>query len=147
MVLIYAVRTDLIAYVPASTTVPTDPEATRLLTSASKLIRRATKTAIYDTDTSGYPTNVDIRQAFRDATCAQAEWWIANPGEELGTARQYSTVSIGSMTLVRGGKGHGGASSGSEGPKLAEKAETELRDAAVLAGSVSQLYPWEGWWV
>lgn len=146
MALVYATRDDLVAYTPAGTVVPDEPEATRLLTSASKRVRRGTKTAIYDTDTDGYPAKADIRQAFRDATCAQAEWWLGNPGEESGAARQYGSVSIGSLTLNRGG-GAAGSSGQSEAPVLCDKAETELRDAGVLAGSISQVYPWEGWWV
>lgn len=144
MPLVYATRTQLVDYAPANlkTRVPDEPEATRMLTSASKDIRRATKTAIYETDTDGYPTDTAIRQAFQDATCAQALWWIANPGEEDGTAGQYANVSIGSLSLSRGA---GSSSASGGGSRLASKAETELRDAGVLAGSIVQTYTWEGW--
>lgn len=144
MALVYATRAELVAYAPAGTVLPADPEATRLLTSASKIIRRATKTAIYDVDVDGYPTNSVIRQAFRDATCAQALWWNANPGEETGQAGQYSSVSIGSLSLTRAGRGGNGSTSAT-GQQLASQAETELRDAGVLAGSIVHSYAWEGW--
>ena len=94
MALVYATRDDLISYVPAgSVVVPDEPEATRLLTSASKRVRRGTKTAIYDTDDDGYPTKPEVRQAFRDATCAQAEWWLGNPGEEVALNLLAATFS------------------------------------------------------
>lgn len=142
MVLVYATRTELVDYAPAAVKarVPDDPEATRLLTSASKAIRRATKTAIYSVDVDGYPTDTKIREAFRDATCAQALWWNGNPGEEDGSAGQYANVSIGSLSLSRGA---GGSSSGGGAGRLASQAETELRDAGVLAGSIVASYPWE----
>jgi hypothetical protein len=143
MTQVYATRADLVAYAPAGFTVPTDPEATRLLTSASKLIRRATKTAIYDVDAQGYPSDVDIRAAFRDATCAQALWWL-DTGDERGTAGQYQTMSIGSVSLSRGSAGGSAAASGQQ---LAPQAETELRDGRVLAGSIVQSYTWEGSWL
>ncbi|MFB9687702.1 hypothetical protein [Amycolatopsis plumensis] len=148
MPLVYATRTQLVDYAPANlkTRVPDEPEATRLLTSASKDIRRATKTAIYATDVDGYPTDTAVRTAFQNATCAQALWWVANPGEEDGTAGQFTNVSIGSLSLSRGsGNGSNRGGSGGGGPRLATKAETELRDAGVLAGSIVASYLWEGW--
>jgi hypothetical protein len=138
MALVYATLADMAGYAPAGTKLPDATEAVRVLTSASKFIRRATKTAIYATDVDGYPTDVKIRQAFRDATCAQALWWKANPGEETGQAGQYANVSIGSLSLSRGS-----SSGGSSAPKLASQAETELRDAGVLAGAIVAAYPWE----
>lgn len=146
MALVYATRADLVAYAPADTTVtvPGEPEATRLLTSASKEIRRATLTAIYTTDTDGYPTDTAKRQAFRDATCAQALWWLNNPGMETGTSTQYQSVSIGSVSLSRGNTS--GAGAGGSLPRLAPQADTELRDAGVLVGSVVAIQTWEGAW-
>ncbi len=143
MAQVYATRADLLAYAPAGVTVPADPEATRLLTSASKELRRATVCAIYSTDTDGYPSDATIRQAFRDACCAQAVWWLQNPGEETGTADQYDSVSIGSVSLSR----RQGSTSSSTDPRLAPQAETELRDAGVLPGSVVAIQKWEGSWL
>lgn len=140
--LVYATRAELVAYAPAGVTVPADPEATRLLTSASKEIRRATKCAIYATDTDGYPTDTAIRQAFRDATCAQAVWWIQNPGEETGTSDQYESVSIGSVTLSK----RQGATGSASNPRLAEQAATELANVGLTPGSVVAIQAWEGSW-
>lgn len=144
MTLVYATLADLTGYVPAGTTVPSDPEATRLLTSASAVIRRATLTAVYEADTSGYPTDTAIRDAFRRATCAQALWWLLT-GDEQGLVSLYETVSIGSVNLSRRGSGRG-ASSGVSGQQLAPQAETELR-GTVLPGSVVQIYSWERPWL
>lgn len=141
MALVYATRTELVAYAPEGVTVPADPEATRKLTSASKVIRRATRCAVYVTDTDGYPTDTAIRQAFRDATCAQAVWWLET-GDETGAAGQWSSVSIGSVNLSHG-QGSGVASNGQQ---LAPQADTELRTAGVLPGSVVQIQTWEGSW-
>ena len=133
MPLVYATQAELSAYAPAGVTVPGEPEATRLLTAASKEIRRATKTAIYDVDEDGYPTDTAIRQAFRDATCAQAIWRPGDPLPGAETGGEYSSVSIGSVTLSRGAKSAAAAGSPSW---LAEQADTELRDAGILPGHI-----------
>jgi hypothetical protein len=146
MARVYATLADLTAYVPAGTApMPTEPEATRVLTSASKVIDRAAMCGIYQTDTTGYPTDTAVRQAFRDATCAQVEWWIAT-GDEIGMSGQYQHVSIGSVSLQRGG-GRMGGSAGTPGQELAPKAETELRDGGVLPGQLVQIQTWEGGWI
>jgi hypothetical protein len=142
--LVYAVLADLAGYAPAGTTLPDAPEATRLLTSASSVIRRATMTAVYEADTSGYPTDTAIRDAFRRATCAQALWWMLT-GDEQGLVSLYETVSIGSVNLSRRGSGKS-AGTGVSGQQLAPQAVTELR-GAVLPGSVVQIYPWERPWL
>lgn len=147
MVLVYATRAELVAYAPASvqSKIPAEPEATRLLTSASKEILLATRTAVYATDTNGYPTDTAVRQGFRDATCAQAVWWLENPGAESGSAGQYDSVSIGSVTLSRG-RGSG-ASTGGSSARLAAQADTELRAAGITPGAVVSIQTWEGSWL
>jgi len=145
MALVYATLGDLAAAKPEDVTLSSsDTELARQLASASREIRRATKTAIYDVDTDGYPTNVDVREAFRLATCAQVYWW-SETGDEQGVAGQFTSVSIGSVSMSRGGGSSGGTSSGQQG-RLAPAADTILRDAGVLAGAIVAAYPWEGWW-
>lgn len=69
----YATFADAIAYDPMADW----PENThRLLASASRLVRSATRTAIYDADATGMPSNVDLKAAFVEATCAQALAWV-----------------------------------------------------------------------
>ena len=143
MALVYATLGDLAAKKPEDVTLSSsNTELTRQLESASREIRRATKTAIYDTDTDGYPTDTDVREAFRLATCAQVYWW-AETGDEQCVAGQFTNVSIGSVSLSRGSVNSSSSSSSRE--RLAPAADTILRDAGVLAGAIVASYPWEGW--
>lgn len=73
MALIYATSDDLSAW--SGQTAP--PNATQLLRRASGLVRKATATAFYATDTTGLPTDAGTLQAFKDATTAQASMWAA----------------------------------------------------------------------
>lgn len=144
MARVFATLADLTSYTPADLQhlLPVEPEATRLLTSASKLISRATMTSVYDTvrDGSGMPSDPDVLGAFRDATCAQALWWLET-GDELGEAGQYASVSIGSVSMSRGN------TTAPSGQRLAPQAMTELYDGQLLTGSVVAIYTWEGSWL
>lgn len=142
MARVYATLAQLTAYAPAGTVLPVEPEATRVLTSASKLIDRACMAAIYQTDTAGYPTDTTIRQAFQDATCAQAVWWAVTL-DELGLSGQWQQVSIGSVSLGRGQA----KTSAALGRQLAPQADTELRNTRVLPGSIVEIQTWEGTWL
>lgn len=71
--LIYATAAELITWLGG----PAPANATTLLRSASLLVRGATVASIYGTDTAGLPTDATVRQAFKDATCAQAAMWSA----------------------------------------------------------------------
>ena len=54
----------------------------RIMTRASELIDDYTRTAIYDTDDDGFPTDTDVETAFKEATCAQVEFWMAGDEED-----------------------------------------------------------------
>lgn len=69
--LLYATTADLAEF----TSEPAPANADRLLKGASALVRIATRTALYDTDSTGLPTDPDIVEAMRDATCAHAAEW------------------------------------------------------------------------
>lgn len=143
MALVYATLADLAGSKPEDVTLSSsDTELTRQLAAASRVIGRATKTAIYDTDTDGYPTDTEVREAFRQATCAQVYWW-AETGDEQGIQAQYNSVSIGSVSISRGSSGGAPPS----GQQLAPAAHTALLDGRVLVGSVVQSYTWEGQWL
>lgn len=142
---VYATLTQLTAYVPVGTVLPVEPEATRVLTSASNLVDRAAMAGVYQTDTLGYPTDTTVRQAFQDACCAQVEWWLATL-DELGWSGQFQHIGIGSVQLARGG-GKSGGSGGTPGQELAPKADTALRVAGVLPGQLSSIQTWEGGWI
>jgi hypothetical protein len=85
------------------TTAPAN--AARLLARASRLVSAATKAAIYDTDPAGYPSDSDVRKAFRDATCAQAEEWAkrdAAAGDASDPAASpWTSISAGSLSFSR----------------------------------------------
>lgn len=50
---------------------------TQLLRSASAMVSRVTRGALYDTDSAGKPVaGSEAQEAMRDATCAQAEHWV-----------------------------------------------------------------------
>lgn len=108
MVLVYAADTDLAAW--TGTTAPAN--ATVLLRSASLLVREATRNCFYATDAGNLPTDPVTKQAFNDATCAQAAFWAANSidpvavftppvvlnQKALGSARLgYDTAGAGSV--------------------------------------------------
>lgn len=98
--LVYATEADL-AGAPWGVT----PEnATSLLRAASVLVRQATRTAVYDVDATGAPTDTTVAEALRDATCAQAAAW-ANAGvDPTGPVRprvkQSQSLGSGSVTYA-----------------------------------------------
>ncbi|MEV4053035.1 hypothetical protein AB0J55_17770 [Amycolatopsis sp. NPDC049688] len=141
MALVYATLGDLAEHKPEDVTLSSsNTELARQLESASREIRRATKTAIYDVDSDGYPTDTKIRETFRLATCAQVYWW-AETGDEQGVAGQFNNVSIGSVSMSRGG---GAAAAGGNDGRLAPTAATILADG-VTPGAIVGSYTWEGW--
>lgn len=98
----YAVPSDLAA-TPWNLTGVADPEAERLIGYASRLVRRATTTAVYAADETGLPTDTALRAALRDATCSQVLTWIAlavDPakgaadGGKVVAAKSFGSASI-----------------------------------------------------
>jgi hypothetical protein len=86
-------------YGVSAPTVTIDPpeDLTRLLLRASELVDDYTRTAIYDVDDDDFPTDADVIAAFRDATCAQVEFWLTSDETDdvLGPA---DTVSVGGLS-------------------------------------------------
>lgn len=85
MALVYATNEDL----AAAPWLVTEPPANvaRLLAYASQLVRGATRSALYDTDTDGKPTDTKVIAAFKDAVCAQVSTWVGagiNPEQAGG---------------------------------------------------------------
>ena len=70
----------------------------RLLERASEVIGDFTKTAWYATDDHGMPTDEDVLEALRKATCAQVEFWMAGDEEDdiLGPVNK---LSLGGMSF------------------------------------------------
>lgn len=78
---------------------PAPADAVRLLTRASEDVEDALRTAVYDTDATGMPTDPDVRDALAAATCAQAEYVAAQGGDDTGAAGQWGAVSIGPVSM------------------------------------------------
>lgn len=69
--LVYASTDDLTGRVNL---VPDNAEA--LIRSASVLVRDATSNDLYDIAPSGLPSDPDLRDALREATCLQVQAWV-----------------------------------------------------------------------
>lgn len=86
---------------PGTETPPAGAE--RALRAASGRIDELLISAYYDTDAAGLPTDADVAEALRDATCAQADYQ-AGIGDKnsTGTAGQWGSVKLGSASMARG---------------------------------------------
>ncbi|GAB3437475.1 hypothetical protein [Actinophytocola sediminis] len=139
MARIYATHEQLVAYTEGSSfVVPAEPESQRVRTRASEFVDDALLTAVYATDpVTELPTDRRIEAALRDAVCAQVVWWDET-GDELGDAGQYTSASIGSVSLTRG-RAAAGVTLPS-GRTLGPHAATHLRLAGLLPGVVISTY-------
>lgn len=73
----------------------------RLLARASELIDDHVRTAVYDVDDDDLPTDADVIAAFRDAVCAQVEYWLASD-EEDDILGPLQSLSIGNVQAFPG---------------------------------------------
>ena len=112
-------------------------DADRKLRRASRLIDRATLTAVYQTDARGYPTEQQVIEAFRDATCAQVESWGVT-GDEHNEAAKYSSASVGGASYTRATGG------GTPADRLCDRAADELITSGLLPGYITTPTPWWG---
>ncbi|MFJ3834444.1 hypothetical protein ACIPY6_02885 [Streptomyces sp. NPDC090054] len=105
MTRIYATAEQYEAY--TGITPPLDIEA-RLVRASRFLDSTLFRLCAYTADAgTGLPTDTVVAEAFAAAVCAQVQWW-EETADELGTAGQWGTVKIGSVSL-----GPPGSSSGS----------------------------------
>ena len=74
----------------------------RVIRDASHLVRGVLKTARFDVDRDGIPTDDSVRAAIQDATRAQVVFW-AETGDSTGAAAQSGGGSILSVSLPAGG--------------------------------------------
>ncbi|MFE3052365.1 hypothetical protein [Nocardia sp. NPDC059239] len=92
---------------------PETAEALRLIRAASRLVRKATRCDLYHVDPSGLPTDPDIIEVMRDATCAHAAMWKrAGINPDAGTA--------GRQIAIKAQTADGGAVTYADGPSAAE---------------------------
>lgn len=138
MARIYATAEQYEAYTGATAPVDIDARLTR----ASRFLDSALfRLCIYTADaTTGLPTNTIVAEAFANAVCAQVQWW-AETGDELGAAGQWSSVSIGSVSLSRSGANGSGGSS-SPGRTVCEAAlealqQSDLTPSLLSVGAVA----------
>ncbi len=91
---------------------PAPENAAGLLRSASSLVGRYTRAALYRTTAEGLPSDQVVAEAFRDATTSQAAFWASNgidpsagslaemgKGHAIGKSIKGASVNY-SVTLV-----------------------------------------------
>jgi hypothetical protein len=96
---VYAAASDYQTFTGQTPTADTP----RLLQRASTMLEAELfRFAYYDADpVTGLPTNTAVANAFRDAVCAQVEWW-AEVGDSIGIGGigTYDQVHIGTVRLM-----------------------------------------------
>lgn len=68
------------------------------LRAASVEVEKLTRRSRYTTDHDGFPTDIDIADAFTEATCAIAEYWTITD-DPTGAEANAGAVKIGSVSL------------------------------------------------
>ncbi|WP_336651607.1 MULTISPECIES: hypothetical protein [unclassified Leucobacter] len=106
--------------------------AARLLRDASLEVDEMLLTAVYRVDHDDMPVDLKVREALRDATCAQAEY-RGDYGDELETMNAGESIKLGPLSF-------GGAFSSGPNPqqlpRFAPKAIRALRVAGLIPGAV-----------
>ena len=133
MALVYATSAELAA-APWSVS-PIPANVARQLAYASRLVRAATRSAVYATDATGAPTDAAVIAGFRDAVCAQVSAWadlgITNPAAEAAAA---SSGVVTSKSLGPRSIGYAGAEA-----KAAERARICRELTSEAAGHLDDL--------
>ena len=75
--------------------------ALQALRAASINVNQIITTAVYDVDAEGHPLSETIRDALRDATCAQAEYARATGDANNTGGLHMGSVQIGTVMLTR----------------------------------------------
>ncbi len=91
----YATTADLARYLKAAP----PSGARRMLVRASAHVDRLLLCARYATDDTGYPTDVGVAAALRDAVCAQVRWW-SDTGDDTGVIAAGGGAAIGSVRIT-----------------------------------------------
>lgn len=114
----------------------TEKDLNARLRRASSVIDSHTRHDAYDVDEDGYATDPDIADAFKEATCAQAQWFD-DTDDLTGAQSQDGTISIGSVSIGASGRSTGGASADALASRIAPEAIEILRNAGLMRSSVS----------
>lgn len=105
--------------------------AERALRMATYDINQLLLASIYETE-DGLPTDADLADALRDATCAQAEY-AQSSGDRYGVgAARVTQASIGSISVTRSSGTAGGTGSG----RYSERAWQILQQAGLTGHAV-----------
>lgn len=110
----------------------TDKDLNARLRRASSVIDSHTRHDVYDVDEDGYATDVDIADAFKEATCAQAQWFDESD-DITGSQSQDGTISIGSVSIGARGRSTGGASAEATAARIAPEAVEILQNAGLMS--------------
>jgi hypothetical protein len=103
---------------------------------ASIVIDGLTRNSRYDLDEDGYPTDADVSEAFKNATCAQMAWWD-DTDDVTGAVSQEGTVSIGSVSIGARGRTAGNGAPAAQASRIAPEAIDILTEAGLISGIVS----------
>lgn len=105
-ILLYVTNTDVQNWMGS-----TPANVASLIRQASLMIREATRFCWYATDpVTLFPTDANILQAFKDACCAQIEFWVANnldPVAILNPGNAVATKKIGTAEIQYQNQGSG----------------------------------------
>lgn len=106
------------------------PDAEKLLNRASLHIDSLLHNAVYETDEDGYPVDLDVLETLRDATLAQAAYWVET-GDVSGAMAGAQSMGIGSVSI-------GGIKSAGDNPR--SKNESRHAPEAVNLLRMAGLY-------
>lgn len=99
---------------------------------ASGVIDGLTRHSKFEIDDEGYPTDADISDAFRDATCAQMAFWD-DTDDVTGAASQDGTFSIGSVSIGARGRTAGNGAPDASAARVAPEAVDILVNAGLIS--------------
>lgn len=112
----YATADDLTDFLSAADAALVD-EAARLLARASEQIDKYVRQP-FGTDDNGLPTDDDVAEALKLATCAQVEFWLTVGEDHAKEGQANRQVSIGHLSMTLS-------------PELAPRAATILTNAGL----------------
>lgn len=107
--------------------------------SASRLVEKATRGAVYDTDAQLYPLDLDVLAALRDATCAVLAARHPNSTSAAGVAAELKAAGLKSAKLGTADYELAEDSSESAGisdDQLPYEAHSILEEAGLVGGPV-----------
>ncbi len=124
---LYATPAEFATWAGGEYETPTEARLRR----ASGVIDGLTRNAVYAVDEDGYPTDADVSDAFRDATCAQAAYWIVTE-DPTGAVSQEGTFTIGSVSIGARGRTSGNGAPDEQQARIAPEAVEVLRNAGLV---------------